>query len=196
MKIDEQLIKFCVGYFNSRSFQIMNVSLINIDGMFDEEGNHWGERAAWLHDGVECQSVFVSEHYRNTGKMRQYISTTTVPFLTLSECGIVSYFEQHNVPHIVGVVNPDIPKFTHGELRLVDVTFPEGFIPRYVTKSVAEGYDGIWHVHQHLPVYLDGVWVSDGATYELGVDDTPDLIHTPAIGRGTETQYCRYVLEV
>ena len=162
--------------------------------MFDNDGNHWGERAVWSHNGIECQSIFVSEQYRNTGKMREYITTTTVPFLTLPECGIVPYFERHNIPHIVGTIDPDIPTFTYTEMGLSGIHFPEGFVPRYVTKSIAEGYDGIWHVHEHLPVHLDGVWISDGYSYEIGVDDTPDLIHTPVIGRGAESQFCRYTL--
>ena len=39
------------------------------------------------------------------------------------------------------------------------VPFPVGFTPAFCTKSEAEGFDGIWHVHNSEPGFKSGEWV-------------------------------------
>jgi hypothetical protein len=58
------------------------------------------------------------------------------------------------------------------ELLLVDVPFPAGFTPSYFAKDEAEGYSGLWRVHEERPTFTDGIWLSTGNVYEIGVDDS------------------------
>jgi len=56
------------------------------------------------------------------------------------------------------------------QLDLTGTPFPQGFVPAYCTKSDAEDYDGIWHVHESEPVFCGGNWDSSGQVYEVGID--------------------------
>ena len=75
---------------------------------------------------------------------------------------------------------------TLAQLELDVVPFPEGFVPRFFAKDVAEGFDGCWFVHDTEPTFKDGEWVSHGSSYEIGIDDTDGLDLTPAMCRGLE----------
>ena len=70
------------------------------------------------------------------------------------------------------------------QLGLSGISFPPEFAPRFCTKGAAEGYDGIWHAHESEPSFQNGEWSSPGQVYEIGIDPTPDLDHTPYVGRG------------
>jgi len=50
-------------------------------------------------------------------------------------------------------------KATLQQLMIDGVPFPVGFTPAFCTKSEAEGFDGIWHVHNSEPGFKSGEWV-------------------------------------
>ncbi|MBY5940542.1 hypothetical protein KUW00_06550 [Halomonas sp. DP5N14-9] len=72
------------------------------------------------------------------------------------------------------------------KLELERVPFPEWFVPRFFAKDEAEGFDGCWMVYDSKPHFTNGEWVSNGSSYEIGVDDSEGLAHTPSICRGLE----------
>lgn len=82
------------------------------------------------------------------------------------------------------------------QLMLDRTPFPDGFAPAYCTKSAAEGFDGIWHVHDSEPTFQSGEWHSRGQVYEIGIDPSDSLDHTPefTIGMGPEDSIFRIVL--
>ena len=71
-------------------------------------------------------------------------------------------------------------KSTLQQLMIDDIPFPDGFKPTFCTKSEAEGFDGIWHVHDTEPSFKSGEWCSSGQVYEIGIDPSDGLDHTPA----------------
>jgi hypothetical protein len=72
-------------------------------------------------------------------------------------------------------------KATLQQLMIDEVPFPNGFKPIFCTKSQAEGFDGIWHAHDSEPSFKSGEWRSAGQVYEIGIDPSDGLDHTPAI---------------
>lgn len=70
------------------------------------------------------------------------------------------------------------------ELGLENVPFPESFIPMYLTVDE----DNCTFVHEDLPIFDNGLWCSDD-WYEIGIDDTVDLIHTYINIRNKERRF-------
>ena len=75
-------------------------------------------------------------------------------------------------------------KATLQQLMIDGVPFPVVFTPAFCTKSEAEGFDGIWHVHNSEPGFKSGEWCSHGQVYEIGIDPSDCLDHTPEIAMG------------
>lgn len=81
--------------------------------------------------------------------------------------------------------NPVAPRrATLAELGLTDVPFPEGFKANYYAMDAAEDYAGCAYVHEQLPIFDNGEWISDGDRYELGVHEIGDTEFLPAICHG------------
>lgn len=86
----------------------------------------------------------------------------------------------------------DIPEATLEQLGLADANLGFPFLPQYC--AMDDGIDcpgGCWHLFEDLPVFdpVQLSWQNEGNAWEIGVDDSEDLHHTPKFQRWVKAGY-------